>query len=116
MAAGNLLGVSDSLVAELSPILESHGIFCRKTDEKTVTHGRKSVDLVSFECLVDSASVELGVEKRRGRDGVDIVLIPRRRFFFLKHDPSERLAERMFAILYGSDQKGQDRSKGNGAN
>jgi hypothetical protein len=99
MASGYLLFASDSLIAELSPLLESHGILCNRTDEKTVTRGRRTLDLVTFECVLDSASVELGVEKRRGRDGADIVLIPRRRVVFLEHKPSECLAKRINAIL-----------------
>ena len=107
MAFGYLLAAPVSLLVQISLLLQSHGISCTQTDETTVTHGRRTVDLITYECVDGSATVALGVEKRRGRDGADFVLIPNRRIFFLLQNAAEQLADRINSILLdnGADNK-----------
>ena len=99
MAVGYLLAALESLLAHLPQVLQSHGISCTQTKESTVGDGWRTTDVVLYECVDGSATVELCVGKRRERDYGDIVLMPSRRIFFLKHNASDELAERINAAL-----------------
>ena len=66
---------------------------------KECDHRRYIVDLTSLICRDGKTQVGVGIEKRRGRRGVDILLEPEVRSFFRRDHDSEALAERIVKIL-----------------
>ena len=99
MANGHLLAAPDRIVTNLKPILEEHGISCDVEYTKECDHARHVIDLTSLICKNERAQIGMGIEKRRGRNGVDIVLAPECRSFFRRNLDSEKLAEKIAEIL-----------------
>ena len=99
MANGHLLAAPDRIVMNLEPILVGHGISFEVEYMKESEHGRHVIDLTSAICRNGNTQVGMGIEKRRGRNGVDIVLAPECRSFFRRNLDSEKLAEKIAAIL-----------------
>lgn len=99
MVAGHLLAAPDRIVTNLDSLLEEHGITCEVEYTKECDHSRYVIDLTSLICRHGKTQVGMGIEKRRGRNGVDIVLAPECRSFFLRNHESEKLAERIAGIL-----------------
>jgi len=106
MVAGHLLAAPDRIVTNLESILEEHGITCEVEYTKECDHSRHVIDLTSLICRHGETQVGVGIEKRRGRNGVDIVLAPECRSFFRRNLDSEKLAERIAEILcqHGADE------------
>ena len=99
MANGRLLAAPDRVVADIEAPLASEGISYELEYEKECDHGRYTIDLTAFVCSTELTQVSGGVEKRRGRNGADIVLIPETRSFFRRDQDSERLADKIVTIL-----------------
>jgi hypothetical protein len=99
MANGHLLAAPDRIVTDLVSILEPHGISCELEYEKECTHDPYVIDLTALRCASGNTHVDVGIEKRRGRNGADIVLIPERRSMFRRDLDSEALAEQIVKIL-----------------
>ena len=76
MTAGHLLAAPDRIVTNLVPILEEHAITCEVEYTKECDHDRYVIDLTSLMCKSGKAQIGMGIEKRRDRKGVDIVLAP----------------------------------------
>jgi len=106
MVAGHLLAAPDRIVTDLESILEEHGITCEVEYTKECNHSRHVIDLTSLICRHGETQVGVGIVKRRGRNGVDIVLAPECRSFFRRNLDSEKLAERIAEILcqHGADE------------
>ena len=87
-------------MTDLVSILEPHGISCELVEyEKECTHDRYVIDLTALRCASRNTHVDVGIEKRRGRNGADIVLIPEVRSMFRRDLDSEALAEQIVKIL-----------------
>ena len=99
MANGHLLAAPDRIVTNLEPILKSHGISCEHEYVKECDHQTYIIDLTSLICRNGKTQIGMGIEKRRGNRGVDIVLIPESRTFFRRDLESEALAEKIVEIL-----------------
>ena len=99
MTAGHLLAAPDRIVTNLKPILEEHGISCEVEYMKECNYARHVIDLTSLVCRNEKTQVGMGIEKRRGHKGVDIVLAPDCRSFFRRNLDSEKLAEKIAEIL-----------------
>jgi len=99
MANGHLLAVPDRIVTNFESILKQHGIACELCYEKECDHDRYVIDLTALVCTNENTRIDVGIEKRRGRNGADIVLLPERRSFFRRDLDSEALAERVVEIL-----------------
>jgi len=99
MAAGHLLAAPDRIVTNLEPILEENGITCEVEYMKECVHSRHVIDLTSLICRNGKTKVAMGIEKRRGRKGVDIVLAPECHSFFRRDLDSEKLAKMIVAML-----------------
>lgn len=99
MVAGHLLAAPDRIVTSLESILEEHGIMCEVEYTKECDHSRHVIDLTSLICRHGKTRVGVGIEKRRGRNGVDIILAPECRSLFRRNLDSEKLAERIAEIL-----------------
>ena len=99
MAVGHLLAAPDRIVTNLEPILEEHGISCEVEYMKECDHVRHIIDLTSLICRNGKTQIGMGIEKRRGRNGVNIVLAPECRSFFRRNLDSEKLAEKIAEIL-----------------
>ncbi len=99
MTAGHLLAAPDRIVTNLAPILKEHGISCEVEYMKECDHARHVIDLTSLICSDEKTQIGVGIEKRRGRNGVDIVLAPECRSFFRRNLDSEKLAEKIAEIL-----------------
>lgn len=99
MTAGHLLAAPDRIVTDLKPIFEEHGITCEVEYIKECNHDRYVIDLTSLICRNAKRQIGMGIEKRRGRKGVDIVLAPECRSFFRRNHESEKLAEKIAEIL-----------------
>lgn len=104
MTAGHLLAAPDRIVQELEAILEEHGISCEFEYSRECDHQRYVIDLTSMICKTAKTQVGMGIEKRRGRKGVDITLAPGCRSFFRRDLDSEELAGKIADILchYGA--------------
>lgn len=114
MENAHLLAAPDRIVSNLEPILKEHGITCEVEYVKECDHGRNIVDLTSLICRVGKTQVEVAIEKRRGRRGVDILLMPEVRTFFRRDHDSEALAERIVKIL--CERGASDRPDARGEN
>lgn len=99
MTAGHLLAAPDRIVTNLVPILEEHAITCEVEYTKECDHDRYVIDLTSLMCKSGKAQIGMGIEKRKDRKGVDIVLAPECRSFFRRNYESEVLAQRIAEIL-----------------
>ena len=66
---------------------------------KVCNYARHVIDLTSLVCRNEKTQVGMGIEKRRGHKGVDIVLAPDCRSFFRRNLDSEKLAENIAEIL-----------------
>lgn len=99
MANGHLLAAPDRIATNLESILEQHGISCEREYVKECDHQRYIIDLTSLICRNGDTQIGMGIEKRRGHRGVDIVLIPETRSFFRRDVDSEALAEKIVRIL-----------------
>lgn len=99
MANGYLLAAPDRIVSNLESILEQHGISCEREYVKECDHQRYVIELTSLICRNGKTQVGVGIEKRRGHRGVDIVLIPEACTFFRRDLDSESLAEQIAKIL-----------------
>jgi hypothetical protein len=99
MANGQLLAAPEWGVSELDCILKPHQISCELQYQKECDHGRRIVDLTVLVCATDRTQVEVAIEKRRGRNGADVLVIPERRSIFRRDLESESLAERIVKIL-----------------
>lgn len=99
MVAGHLLAAPDRIPIELESLLGAQGITCEVEYTKECVHSRYIIDLTSLICRHEKTQVGLGVEKRRGRNGVDIIVSPECRSFFRRNLDSEKLAVRIVEIL-----------------
>ena len=99
MENNHLLAAPDSVVTKLDCILKPYGISCELQYEKEFDHDRYVVDLTSLVCSTEATHVDVGIEKRRGRKGADIILVPERHSIFRRNLDSEALAERIATIL-----------------
>ena len=99
MANGHLLAAPDRLVTEIDCILKPHQISCELQYQKECDHGRRIVDLTVLVCASERTKVEVAIEKRRGRNGADVLVIPERRSIFRRDLESEALTERIATIL-----------------
>jgi hypothetical protein len=99
MTAGHLLAAPDRIVTNLSTILEEHEITCEVEYVKECDHDRYAIDLTALICKGGRTQIGMGIEKRRGQKGVDIVLAPECRSFFRRDLESEKLAEKIAEIL-----------------
>ena len=99
MVVPHLLAAPDRIVSDLVPILKEHGITCEVEHTKKCDHSGHELELTSLFCVNGETQVYMGIEKRSGRNGVDIVLAPACRSFFHRHDDSEKLVERIAEIL-----------------
>lgn len=99
MANSQLLAAPDRVVAELDFILKPHQISCELQYQKECDHGRRIVDLTVLVCENERTKVEVAIEKRRGRNGADVLVIPERRSIFRRDLASEALAEQIARIL-----------------
>ena len=99
MANGHLLAAPDRIVTDFESILKPHGISCELEYEKEYIHDRYVIDLTALKCEIGNTHVDVGIEKRRGRNVADIVLIPERRSMFRRDLDSEALAEQIVKIL-----------------
>ena len=106
-----LLATPDSLVDCIESVLASHEIQFVRNHDAAEKIGRHTVDLVEFTCRADRGTVELGIEKRRGRNGAYIILAPSLRLFFWRNHYSIALAERMAKFLceQGADDSPETR-------
>ncbi len=85
MTAGHLLAAPDRIVTNLAPILEEHGISCEVEYMKECDHLRHVIDLTSLIYGNGKTQIGMDIEKRRGRNGVDIVLARECRSFFRRN-------------------------------
>ena len=69
------------------------------SSDKSSANAQASIDLTSLVCRNEKTQVGMGIEKRRGHKGVDIVLAPDCRSFFRRNLDSEKLAEKIAEIL-----------------
>ncbi len=99
MTVGHLLAAPDRIVPNLGAILEEHGILYEIEYNKECDHTTRVIDLTCAICRVGKTQVGMGIEKRRGGKGVDIVLAPGCRSFFRRDLDSEKLAERIAEVL-----------------
>ena len=114
MTAGYLLAAPDRIVPNLGPILEEQGISYEIEYMKECDHEMHVIDLTSVICRSGKTRVGMGIEKRRGGKGVDIVLAPECRSFFRRDFDSEKLAEKIAAILcrHGASNQPHARCEG----
>ena len=99
MAHGHLLAAPDRIVTNLESILEVHEIACEVESIKESAHARCVTDVTSLRCRNGKTQIGMGIIKRRGRNGVDIVLAPECRSFFRRNLDSEKLAKKIAEIL-----------------
>ena len=99
MANGHLLAASDRLVNEIGEILDAHNISCELQYVEQCDHDRYVVDLTVLLCSTVKTQIDVAIEKRRGRAGADILLVPGRRSTFRRDLDSEQLAERIAEVL-----------------
>lgn len=99
MANGHLLAAPDRVVAEIESTLRQNGISCDLEYEKECDHERYVIDLTSFVCSNETTKLGVGIEKRRGRRGANIILVPERHSVFRRDRDSEQLAEAIVKIL-----------------
>ena len=99
MTAGHLLAAPDRVVTNLEHILEEHGISCEVEYMKECNYAMRVIDLTSLICRNGKTQIGMGIEKRRGGKGVDIVLAPQCRSFFRRDLDSEKLAEKIAEVL-----------------
>ena len=111
MTAGHLLAAPDRIVPNLGPILEENGISYEIEYVKECNHAMHVIDLTSAICRSGKTKVGMGIEKQRGGKGVDIVLAPECRSFFRRDLDSEKLAERIAAILCLHGANGQPHAR-----
>lgn len=111
MTAGHLLAAPDRIVPKLGPILEEHGISYEIEYIKECDHAMRVIDLTSVICRSGKTQVGMGIEKQRGGKGVDIVLAPECRSFFRRDLDSEKLAEKIAAILCQHGASGQQHAR-----
>ena len=112
MTAGYLLAAPDRIVPNLGLILEEHGISYEIEYMKECDHAMHVIDLASVICRSGKTKIGMGIEKQRGGKGVAIVLAPECRSFFRRDLDSEKLAERIAAILCKHGANGQPRARG----
>lgn len=111
MANGHLLAAPDRLVTNLEPMLGEHGISCEVEHRKESDHARYVIDLTSLICKNGKSQIGMGIEKRRGRNGVYLVLAPECRTFFRRNLDSEKLAERIAELLCQHGASGQPHAR-----
>jgi len=111
MTAGHLLAAPDRIVPNLGPILEEHGISYEIKYIKECDHAMRVIDLTSVICRSGKTQVGMGIEKQRGGKGVDIVLAPECRSFCRRDLDSEKLAEKIAAILCQHGASGQPHAR-----
>lgn len=99
MTAGHLLAAPDRIVPNLGAILEEHGILYEIEYIKECDRTTRVIDLTCAICRSGKTQVGVGIEKRRGGKGVDIVLAPQCRSFFRRDRDSENLAEKIAVVL-----------------
>ncbi len=99
MANGFLLAAPDRVANNLQSILQQHDIASEVVYVWEHTRGRYTFELTELICSNAVTQVSLGIEKRKGRAGVDIVLQPEIGRFFSREDASEALAHRILEIL-----------------
>lgn len=106
MANGFLLAAPDRVANNLQSILQQHDISSEVVYAKDHTSRRHAFELTELICSNAATRVRLGIEKRKGRSGVDIVLQPETGRFFRKDVASELLARRIVEILceYGATE------------
>lgn len=111
MTAGHLLAAPDRIVPKLEPILKEQGISYEVEYIKECDHGTRVIDLTSVICRSEKTKVGMGIEKLRGGKGVDITLAPECRSFFRRDFESEKLAEKIAAILCQHGANGQPHAR-----
>ncbi len=99
MTAGHLLAAPDRIIPFLGSILEDHGISYEVQYTKECHYAERLIELTSVVCRDEETQVGLGIEKQRGRKGVDVVLVPGRRSFLRRDLDSEKLAVRIAEAL-----------------
>ncbi len=94
-----MVAAADRLVAELESLLTDARIPFQREPDTTSTHEEHTFVISSYTCTQDCGEVDVGIEKRQGRNGVYIVLQPSRRTWFRKNPDSEKLCDRLKNLL-----------------
>jgi hypothetical protein len=94
-----MVAAADRLVAELDSLLTDARITFQREPDTTSTHDKHTFVITRYTCTQDRGEVDVGIEKRQGRNGVYIVLQPSRRTWLWKNPDSERLCDRIKNLL-----------------
>ena len=99
MENSHLLAAPDSLAESIETILTANAVSFSRQPMTEHDHGRYVVELTEMVCANADAKVDLAIEKRRNRRGVDIMIIPDRRYVLWRDRKSELLAESLAQIF-----------------
>ena len=94
-----MVAASDRVVAELESLLADACVPFQKEPATTSTDGVHTYDLSRYTCTQGGGEVSLGIEKRREREGVYIVLQPSTLTWFRKNPDSETLCDTLKQLL-----------------
>ena len=95
----HILDAPPRLFDDMADILDASDFSWFQTSRESATKGVRRHDTAGYDVTLDRTTVHIAIERRLGNPKAFVVIIPRRRSFWRRDEPSEQLAERVAAML-----------------